>query len=186
STGTKNHKFNSPGIKQQIETFIANNSEQSNPKDFSKTLFTIWDTGNDYYFSDMSISPLDSVKSLINALHLLVKSIPTVSSLLILNLPDISCVPAFKTVNETERKLISKMIGLHNKCLLEHLLKFSSKTKVNIMHIRCDRLFNILQTDFGIINCIDVVTNIYELDYNDDIINTSQTSCVKDSNSYFY
>ncbi|RIB19230.1 hypothetical protein C2G38_2036206 [Gigaspora rosea] len=103
-TGTKTCKFNTPSIKEQV-----------------------WDTGNNYYFSDMSISPLDSVKSLINTLHILAKNISTVSLLLIPNLPDISRFPTFKTTNETERKRISKMIELHNKCLLEHLLKFKRK-----------------------------------------------------------
>ncbi|CAG8517801.1 6910_t:CDS:2 [Dentiscutata erythropus] len=113
-TETKTCKFYTPSIKEQVQTFIFDNtnSEQSNSKDFSKTIFTVWDTGNNYYFSDMSISPIDSVKLLINILHILAKNISTVSLLLIPNLPDISRFPTFKTMNETERKRISKMIDI--------------------------------------------------------------------------
>ncbi|CAG8445313.1 10091_t:CDS:2, partial [Scutellospora calospora] len=220
STGTKNHKFNVPGIKQQIEKFIAANtkSEQSNTensklqkffnkkvnskimkkllkkndskkldnkKDFSKTLFTIWDTGNDYYFSDMSAQPLDVVKHLIDALHLLVKSIPTISTLLVPNLPDLSRVPAFKTMDPIEKEKISKMVGLHNKYLLEHLIKFNRETNVKIIYLRCDKFFDVLQTEVGM-NGFGIINYSLEIVIQSESSKSAVNEQLNNDDSYFY
>ncbi|CAG8688316.1 8819_t:CDS:2 [Dentiscutata erythropus] len=143
--------------------------KKSNQNDFGKTLFAVWDTGNDYYFTDMTAKPLLVVQSLIDALHLLVKSFPTISTLLIPNLPDLSRVPYFKTMNAVEKEKLSKLVDSHNKHLLEHLVKFSRETGVKIVYLKCDKFFVALQTDtgmnsFGITNCVDAAFDIYGAD----------------------
>ncbi|KAF0450888.1 gdsl family lipase [Gigaspora margarita] len=164
-----------PGIKQQIEAFISANtkSKQSmnnNPNsdnDFSKTLFALWDSGGDYCFTNMTASPLLLVQSLIDALHLLVQSFPTISTLLIPNLPDFSLVPQFNTMNSVEKEKLSKIVDSHNKYLLEHLIKFGRETGVKIFYLECDKIFVALQTgmnSFGFVNCVDAADDVYGAD----------------------
>ncbi|RIB05757.1 Carbohydrate Esterase Family 16 protein [Gigaspora rosea] len=143
--------------------------KKSNKNDFSKTLFAVWDTGNDYYFTDMTASPLEVVQSLIDALHRLVEACPTISTLLIPNLPDLSRVPYFKSMNTIEKEKLSKMVDTHNKFLLEKLVKFSRETRVKIVYLKCDKFFVTLQTDtgmnsFGLTNCVDAAFDIYGAD----------------------
>ncbi|KAF0522130.1 gdsl family lipase [Gigaspora margarita] len=146
-----------------------NSLKKSNKNDFSKTLFAVWDTGNDYYFTDMAASPLKVVQSLIDALNLLVKAFPTITTLLVPNLPDLSRVPYFKSMNTVEKEKLSKMVDSHNKYLLEHLVKFSRETGVKIVYLKCDKFFVALQTDtgmnsFGLTNCVDAAFDIYGAD----------------------
>ncbi|RIB27035.1 GDSL-like Lipase/Acylhydrolase-domain-containing protein [Gigaspora rosea] len=189
-TGPK-AEFHVHGIKQQIEMFIAANTKSNKSKnknsysstlkkflksnkikkskkvkDFSRTLFSVWDTGNDYFFSDMRASPLEVVKSLIDALHLLVNSFPSINTILIPNIHDLSRIPAFKTCDIEEKNRISKMIESHNKYLLEHLVKFSRETGVKIIYLKIDKFTKELQTKdgmscFGISNCVDAAVNLY-------------------------
>ncbi|CAG8474353.1 15285_t:CDS:2 [Gigaspora margarita] len=166
-TGPK-AEFQVYGIKQQIEMFIAANTKSKNKnsnsstlkkflksnkikkskkvKDFSRTLFSVWDSGNDYFFSEMRASPLEVVKSLIDALHLLVNSFPSINTILIPNIHDLSRIPAFKTCDIEEKTRISKMIESHNKYLLEHLVKFSRETGVRIIYLKIDKFTKELQT----------------------------------------
>ncbi|CAG8486004.1 4075_t:CDS:1 [Racocetra fulgida] len=115
----------------------------------------------------MTASPLLVVQSLLDALHLLVKSFPTISTLLIPNLPDFSKVPYFKSMTAIEKEKISKLVASHNKYLLEHLVKFSRATGVKIVYLKCDKFFDAIQSGmdgFGISNCVDAEFNIYGSD----------------------
>ncbi|CAG8821084.1 9780_t:CDS:2, partial [Dentiscutata erythropus] len=170
-TGPK-AEFHVYGIKQQIEMFIAANAKSNKSKkakkvkDFSRTLFSVYGAGNDYFFSEMSASPLEVVQSLIDALHLLVKSFPTINTILIPNIHDLSRIPAYKTSNIEEKARISKHIESHNKYLLEHLVKFNRQTGVKIIYLKIDKFFKELQTKdgmncFGITNCVDAAVNLY-------------------------
>ncbi|CAG8714415.1 18961_t:CDS:2 [Gigaspora margarita] len=146
-----------------------NSLKKSSKNDFSKSLFAVWDTGNDYYFTDMAASPFEVVQSLIDALHLLVKAFPSISTLLVPNLPDLSRVPYFKSMNTVEKDKLSKMVDSHNKYLLQHLVKFSRETGVKVVYLKCDKFFVALQTDtgmnsFGLTNCVDAAFDIYGAD----------------------
>ncbi|CAG8607019.1 35983_t:CDS:2 [Gigaspora margarita] len=147
-----NHKlqsfFKTKANPKVLKKLLKKNSlKKSNKNDFSKTLFAVWDTGNDYFFTDMAASPLKVVQSLIDALHLLVKAFPTISTLLVPNLPDLSRVPYFKSMNTVEKE----------KC---------RETGVKIVYLKCDKFFVALQTDtgmnsFGLTNCVDAAFDIY-------------------------
>ncbi|CAG8578604.1 26947_t:CDS:2 [Dentiscutata erythropus] len=140
-TGPKS-EFHVYGIKQQIKMFIAANTKSNKSKkakkinDFSRTLFSVYGAGNDFVFSGMSASPLEVVQSLIDALHLLVKSFPTINTILMPNIQDLSQLPIYKTSNIEEKARISKLVESHNKYLLEHLVKFNRETDVKIIYLK--------------------------------------------------
>ncbi|CAG8796552.1 13368_t:CDS:2 [Gigaspora margarita] len=169
-----NHKlqsfFKTKANPKVLKKLLKKNSlKKSNKNDFSKTLFAVWDTGDDYYFTNMAASPLEVVQSLIDALHLLVKAFPSISTLLVPNLPDLSRVPYFKSMNTVEKDKLSKMVDSHNKYLLQHLVKFSRETGVKVVYLKCDKFFVALQTDtgmnsFGLTNCVDAAFDIYGAD----------------------
>ncbi|CAG8637055.1 21291_t:CDS:2 [Cetraspora pellucida] len=158
----------------RLKKFMKKKSSKQPNNDFSKTLFAVWDTGNDYYFTNMTASPLLVVQSILDALHLLVKSFPTISTLLIPNLPDLSKVPYFKSMTTLEKENLSKLVASHNKYLLEHLVKFSRATGVKIVYLKCDKFFDALQSGmngFGISNCVDAAFDIYGADEKKSSIN---------------
>ncbi|CAG8823943.1 22162_t:CDS:2, partial [Racocetra persica] len=68
-----NYAFGGATSKQQIEKFVNDNARSTmRQKDFSKTLFSVWASGNDYFFCpDMSADPLEVVKSLMDAIRFL-------------------------------------------------------------------------------------------------------------------
>ncbi|CAG8565367.1 11561_t:CDS:1 [Scutellospora calospora] len=116
----------------------------------------------------MSASPLLVVQSLISALHLLVKSIPTIKNLIIHTLYDMSLAPQFKTTSIKEKERISKISESHNKYLLEHLINFSKETRVEVIYLRAGKIINELHTDtefrirsLGITNCVDAAIDNY-------------------------
>ncbi|CAG8593686.1 16614_t:CDS:2 [Racocetra fulgida] len=151
-------KFKVPGIRQQIEKFIHDNARSTmRQKDFR----------NDYFFSpDTSANLLEVVKSLMDAIRYLVESLPTIKTILIPNIHDLSRIPAYKTSDAKEKMRISKMIESHNKFLLEHLVKFSRETGVRIIYLKIDKFFNQLQTEegmacYGIKNGVDAANDFY-------------------------
>ncbi|CAG8580024.1 20524_t:CDS:2 [Cetraspora pellucida] len=147
-----------------------------------QTEFKVWDTGNDYFFSDMKVPPLDVVKSLMDALRFLVESLPTIKTILVPNMHDLSQIPAYKTSNTEEKKRISEMIKSYNKSLLEHLVKFSRETNVRIIYLKIDKFFKELQTEdgmacYGIINGKDEANDLYknsDSNTNNDEINNEE------------
>ncbi|CAG8708128.1 20045_t:CDS:2, partial [Racocetra fulgida] len=153
-------EFTVPGIRQQIEMFISANAKSTKKqRDFR----------NDYIF-DMSVSPLEAVKSLMDALRFLLESLPTIKTILIPDMPDLSRSPAYNSKDAEEKKKISEIIETHNKSLLEDLIKLSRETGVRIIYLKFDKLLKELQTEdamifYGIINGKDAANNFYNQSY---------------------
>lgn len=86
----------SPGVRQQIALYI--NSTSNRSIDFDRTLYIIW-TGTNNYFFNKTLTPADTVQSIIDCSKLLIAF--GGRHLVIINEPPFDRFPAFRNKSDT-------------------------------------------------------------------------------------
>jgi phospholipase/lecithinase/hemolysin len=116
-----------PGVQQQINQYI--NSTINKTIDFDLTLYVIW-VGIDNYYFNQTITPLQTVQSIINCLNTLIFF--GARNLVIINAPPYDRFPLFrnKSTTNTTRDLYIQ----HNGILTANISNIysSSNTRLNI------------------------------------------------------
>ena len=120
-------QIRSPGVRQQIFQYISSMISQS--VDFEHTLYLIWVGTNNYFFNS-SLTPLDTVTSILDDLNLLITY--GGRHFVIINEPPFDRFPAFRY--QINRPSIQQLYIDHNRILNERFHeKYSNNfTRLNV------------------------------------------------------
>ncbi|CAG8536742.1 10458_t:CDS:2 [Ambispora gerdemannii] len=166
-----------PGIKQQVNTFTA---KVSNQTDLSHTLAVFWPIGNDYVFTNYTAAPSDVVTRLASAWTLVYAK--GVRHFLIPNLFDISLLPIFKGSAPSFLALLKDIYQKNNKELKKAIKTFeASHPDVRVYAFQADQFWvyyrKVQASRLGITNFEDGCASTYE---------SKPLTICSNPDSYFY
>lgn len=119
---TQSGKRKVPGVRQQIETF--HNETKRRQEDRSRTLFTVWVGGNDYFF-DKNLNSSQIVRSILNCVHDLLKI--GAKHILVLNKSPVEMMPFLQETSDMH--YYRKLTNEHNQILSNGLRVLSYNFK---------------------------------------------------------
>ncbi|CAF1530740.1 unnamed protein product [Rotaria magnacalcarata] len=168
-----------PSVQQQIFEYI--NAMNTKPIDFDQTLYVIWVGINNYNFNT-SLTPLQTVESIIKCLNLLIFF--GTRQLVIINEPPFDRFPAFRNKNTTN---VMKYLYLeHNKILSEKINEtyLSLNSRLSIRLFDSHTFISMIMNDYRkygfenldncwdtetksvvVINCQDITKRIFTDEY---------------------
>ncbi|CAG8458949.1 4451_t:CDS:2 [Ambispora gerdemannii] len=112
-----------PGVVQQVQTFVS--SKDANA-DLSNAIATILISGNDYFFSNLTVDPKEVVSRLAQSWETLYQN--GIRNFLIISLPKLSNLPAARdpSVNQSQFALIQSVEIKHNNALCDAIEQFTN------------------------------------------------------------